>query len=1206
MICFTRKTARLVLLVTLACLATATGTAAMRKNAPRPAESLVLPEAAVRGNVRTGKGRGSMHLEPDRIRLTARSSGPGAYPLNMIRQTTVLDYLLPEPVPLPGTSDRLAMRYKLTEAENKGGACGLRVIVEDHRGARWAVGTRLSGKHSALRVTAGYERLQTHSWTTHELGRRDPLVMVPLDRETYGQYDAPLQPLKLAGFRLEIERAPKRKDTVLDIRALRSVPAGHRPEPYWLITEEMGWLLRHGHRQRARFYGRFGWGPDSPGPYLKAADLKLRAGEYLYCWKILELNDWDVVRAGRGKRTIETAADPLRLNLPLLAKGTYRLHLGLRRKEGKSFHDFRLLYVVIRNSRGAVDRDSAIPAESQLLRIHSSSRSAVFPAGKPAGFTLRSRTKGTIKWSLESADQKTVADGKSAPGKPVGFQLDSLREKHAALWLRATLLRDGTPVDLLQRTLGFAGSESDRPVDALMEAAGNLQPLTGEIRRTKGDWGEGFTPVATNHDNYMRLFSPWLDEAHDTGYNIVELSAPWFDLEPLPGVYQFHYLDRLIAAANRRGLHVMLRVHPSQRLTPAWVRRSLMQDQRGLAHGLWNGANKLFFSAASPELRHGLHNYLQILMRRYRNVPGVAGITLTSLFFDHDLVDQPWVGQYVDYSEAMRRHFVNDLKRKYDGSLSTLCDAWEEPLRTWAEVTIPEPAAQYDADGRLQPRLARRWQDWVESKLGAVEALRLGAVAAARDGKPGCRAGLYSTGTIRFYIHDLKEQKGFMPQGHMEASYPQTNVPLPVRFEPHSKIARTTPLVDVGMTNILMAAEPGTHSFFNYWRPEWELASRPAPVQKAEHRLQQWFAVVDRLANARSWRADPSQPGVYLRSLDMLRYSLQHTFSPRLKDYLKPYQFSTGRDNVHVQRIDAAQVAETDILSNRPYLYVPYAADTLSPGVIEKLARYTEAGGRLVLEATSGYRSTTGSRNALAEALGAPEIMPQPFTDAEQHSQPAAWHENAPIRNVPLAFRTQPFEPPVENQPTPFLHNITRAYLRPFRIEADLPHGGDIVATYEDGTPAAVQKQVGKGSILLFAGIVDWLSCPGLAAAVDRWGKRREMLADPVPTPDVLCRFFRKDETVFALGRRFIGHADLSSLKGGRRPNTMIPKGVQLSFPAGLVADKVFTVRRLLEGRKQARVRAQRLTRHGLELELEPGQAFFLQLKPVDSEAEDK
>ncbi len=1156
-------------------------------------DTLALPAGLViDARATLGGGEGKLTVGPDgQTKIELKATALGDYAENWKFPAAVLDYLLPTPQPLPAECSRLALSVNCGYDENKHPPAMFRVIIRDARGGLWAVATRLRGGGSKLPWTQGYETIETYPWDASEVGRIDRWVMMSLEPQKFDEYDAPRPPLALAGFRLILE---KEKPFAFALGEIRSVARGSQPNPYWVLNT--GGERLHNEREGAWEIQRSGQGPDQPAPYLKASDLRLSNGRNEYTWEILAADEWTPVAGGRGELTVTDKTAPA-VAFPLLPNGTYRLRLYVRHVDQPAGRSFFFHYVMIRNSRGEALAET-IPAKP--LTFSTSAGGNLFAAAEGAQATVGCAPDATagasIAWKLLTADGRELA-GATAPaeaGARVGLTPHFAAE--TCLWLKAELQREGKTVDQAWRLLGRPAAPV-QPVAADPAAANaKLAPLAGKFQRTKGDWHEGGTDIAVKHAETMEKMAGWLDEAKEIGYNIVELSAPWFDLNPLPGVYQFSYLDKLVEASKQRGFYVVLRVHPNNGVTPGWVKRTFQADQNGLVEGVWHGGPNLLLTVASTEMVEAQKTYLRALAAHYRADPQVIGYTLSNVYFDHSLVDSPWLGEITDYSDAMRRSFVAGLREKYR-TLAALSAAHGRTYSSWEAVELPRPNVAVDEMGRVRPRPDRLWLDFAAHKTELMLAFRRDAISALRESDPACAVGPYSDSVRAFLEHYYTAHGIFVAQGSMEEQYPPEPLSYRVRYEPHAKVTRGALVTDVGVSNLLFH-RPGWNEFFNYWFPQWRIAETEPPIRGAEMRLKQWFAAADRLAGAQEFAA-ADQPatarGLMLHSLETLIYSWQHMHTSRVDDYVKPYRHQAKIEKVGLDDLFSPALT-AEALQGRPYVYVPYSSDALTAEQRKLFKTYVEAGGRLILEASSGcWEPGNDTTNRLGAEFGLPEAKPT-AAPADVTSQSFTAAPGGLLAGLKLAFRVRNWQPPIDDQPEPWIDTAVRNYYRPYALSAAAPAGATVVAE-RDGQPAALLVKAGRGEVLCFVGVVDWFDSPGLALRLANWGCGRPLDAQPPEAPELLASPMTQGEKLYVLGRRFVRHDLIAKLKQGQTtPEVETAEAMTVLFPQAQTGR--YRVTDILNGTELGVQAAEALRTAGVKVSLKRGQAFVLEAVP--------
>lgn len=1130
------------------------------------AVALTLPDCSVAAKAETGAAVGTLTAKDGLAAITAEVSGFGDYVENWRMPAAVLDFRLPQAVPVPVNCGRVTMLIDCPYMKSPKSAAMLRALIRDRRGAEWAVGTRLQGGSSRIPFTKGFDRIETYGWGVNELGRVDPWVMTSLDPVKYDEYCHPELPVSVVGIRLIVTEG---NHFEMALKGLAGELEGVPPDPYWCFSSDPTYAGRYGAEGEI---DTFGWGPDESGPRLRASDLDLSPGRFAFTWEILGADESKSLRSGSGVLDAKLPANAI--ELPLLPCGSYRLRLFLR-PEGAGVGKLRhLLLMVIRNSR---PEPVAAVSPTKPLRLDSE---GAFHCSAP----------GTLTWTVESPDRRPLRQGEAqvAAGSRTTPDLHDLMAKETALWLTARLVADGVELDAVDRVLAKP-STPPPPPSALGGKAAKLAPLLNVFRRTKGDWHEGNTSIVGRHAETMENMKGWLDEAKETGYNIVEFSAPWYDLEPLPGAYQFEYLDRLVAEAKKRGLYVVLRSHPIATQVPGWVPRELQEDQSFRVHGVWHGGSNLIFTPASQALRSNYYKFLEALATHYRGDANVLGYILTNVFFDHGFIDGPWLGEHVDCSNAMRLRYVDFLKAKY-GTLAALAVAHQRSYGSWEDVAIPSFEPELDPQGRVRPPSTAPALDYADCKRQVMLTFRTDAFAALRQGDPACILGPYSDSTRVFLERTFVKESCFVPQGAMEDQYIPAVSPYIVRFEPHAKVSRGALTTDVGLSNLAFH-KLGWSELFNYWMPEWRLATVTPDIRAAELRLKAWFKALDTMNGAVELQQDDGllKPAARLASLETLFYAWRHVHGSRLDDYLNLH---ATRANAEKLRCDTqfTPAVTPATLKDCPYVYVPYASDTLDSGLVKTLSDYVEAGGHLAMEWSGGYWSPRSERrNVLGSALGLPDTKP---VDRATDAVAATLVPGGPFDGVKLAFRTRGYKPPTDDQPVPWIHTAARPYFRLCEFVGPLPAGAKVLANV-DGSPAVITLKRGKGEVMLFAGTVDWLACPGLASRLDAWGRGLKSNAQQQPDPELLVSSYTRGDERFALGRRFASHSLIRGLKQG-----VVPDGckepAELPIPLNGVPGVKYAVTELLSGRDLGQFDG----KDAVPLKLVRAEAFVLQAKP--------
>jgi len=762
------------------------------------------------------------------------------------------------------------------------------------------------------------------------------------------------------------------------------------------------------------------------------------------------------------------------------------------------------------------------------------------------------------------------------------------------LWLTASLFKDDIELDKVRRMVGYETKPS-RSGPALGGPASKLDPLRAVFRRTRSDGGiSAQTFIVTNHDQTMALMIPWLDEAREVGYNIIETWVPWSDLEPLPGIYQFQYLDPLVKEAEKRGLHVVLRFTPGADLAPSWVCPEFQENQYYLGQGTWSGSSQRLWSLASSSLRPNYYKFLEKTAAHYRSDPMVLGYTMDDIFCDHGIIDEPDLGQHMDYSAAMHDYYIKYLKSKYKNSLEKLSQAQNCDYHNWNEISIPSLEPEFDEKGRLVPCQSQEGLDFAACKRQVLETFRTEGNDAVRRGDPACIVGPYADTCADFDARIYAQTKCFVPEGSMEEQFP---------VEPHDYIARCEPITyvegsiiaDVGITNIAFH-KFGWNEFNNYWFPTHTIDTAPPLLKESELRLQKWFSVLDQLKGVKEIDDAKDQPKtpLVIGSLETLVYTWKTIFTSRMADSASPFFFQAGKEKVRAKFIFSADVT-AESLRNCPYVYLPYASDTLDQRLRSLLEKYVSNGGKLIMEWSSGYWEAGQKKgNILGGDLGLPDVSP---LEIDQPTTTAIVNPAGLLGRTTLFFRTREFKPPVEDQPVAWIHTIPRSYFRLCSIDGALPDNAITLAAI-DKKPVAYLIKYGHGQVIFFAGAVDWLSCPGLVTQVNAWGENQTGEVKAASDPELLVSNYVRGNEWFALGRRFIDHSRISSILGESIPEDCKIKS-SVSIPILVDTHLKYSVQELLSGAQLGQYDGTALRNGAVSIPLGRGEGFVLRATPI-------
>ena len=182
------------------------------------------------------------------------------------------------------------------------------------------------------------------------------------------------------------------------------------------------------------------------------------------------------------------------------------------------------------------------------------------------------------------------------------------------------------------------------------------------------------------------------------GGELVSACARYHCFEPLPGVYNLDYFDRIVRQARTQGLGLMLGLWWYDFAGPSqyWLEDQRMLGQDGT---VGPGANQMYSLFAPRYTRHA-RRAVDILLRRYGNTPEVwVWHPHPYGWADHD------AHTIFDYHPAALAAWAEWLKERH-GTIEAMNEAYGLDVSAWDEVGVPEPLWK-------EPQQKGRWEDVV-------------------------------------------------------------------------------------------------------------------------------------------------------------------------------------------------------------------------------------------------------------------------------------------------------------------------------------------------------------------------------------------------------------------------------------------------------------------------------------------------------------
>ncbi len=606
----------------------------------------------------------------------------------------------------------------------------------------------------------------------------------------------------------------------------------------------------------------------------------------------------------------------------------------------------------------------------------------------------------------------------------------------------------------------------------------------------------------------------------------VRIDLNWPTLEPLPGVFRFHSIDRMVKTIEAAGLNVAFEVYGFYQVPP-WVRSfDSMADSQGDIHNLWyaGGVHRVP-SPSDPRFLAALSQLWRALAARYGHDPDVSGYAFLGLFADHFYFDrQP--GTTVDYSAAAERSFRWFLHHHRGYSLAKLAKRYHARYRTWSEVNLPQPSAAVGA----WPRIPRRWSDFLAFRRWTFQRYVHAVVRAIRSGDSLGYIHLYQLGEVPMgsVVDYLAAHGGALDDGgdEQESGVASASPLLYLRnlgdfSESVAQMPQSRYTIYMLFTKLYYSGAGGNFRWL------WNMSGGRNAANKA-HWLEimryfgrRWQPVLNRMYAARAPELDlavlspisgnPAEQylGSYLKSQAWPSVWLGGLL---LQDHQFPYW--VGRWNHPTSALRGAKLA--------------FVAGNMivqpSSHYWDSVAAWVRRGGKLVLMSPASGRWALNHRREDFYLLGKMGLGLE-RTNKRLHDQKVLTNGQTPFSGgqvVPLA-------------------NIGLNGKPGFQELKPVGHYKTL-ASFSDGSPAIIRFNFGKGEVVLFLQTVDCFTLRnlvdpnhGIVAALCRWGGVKRFFDSNQPNFR-LC-LLRDGKSIFLLVHHYqppswFTHPDIRVLSG--------------------------------------------------------------------------
>ncbi|MEI6500003.1 MAG: beta-galactosidase, partial [Armatimonadota bacterium] len=819
--------------------------------------------------------------------------------------------------------------------------------------------------------------------------------------------------------------------------------------------------------------------------------------------------------------------------------------------------------------------------EGGFLDVRTDPPSHVFAPGQELSFRLQVRLpplsgERSLHISLTDYGFKvlkeethTVPDTASGVWETnVAFPAHSTEACRALVQLRVA----GKLVDQDSLILG-------RPAGRRREAA---KPRAAEPRPVSAkDTGTGATASAflvygvppAGLDTLARV-GRGMDQAVLSGNQFVEIQVPWADLEPLPGLYQFALLDKILDLAQDKGLKVKLAPWYLADHAPRWLFACPACYEDGSSAFI--GGSHFVPSPSNPFVQQSIVRLWETIARRYRDHPALAGYLVVGPSLDLGYWHNGLL-HTTDYSPTMLASYRRYLSEVCHHSLAAISQRYGQTVDSWDAVFPPQKDWTQEVDLRPQwvDFLAyQQWElyQWMEREFRVI-----------REQDPVHTVTQYqmvSYGPQEYYYPLFQKYHIEATTGGSESADYQRFVSLYHLWGLRSRGGETIQTVDRwnlqrSIFNMLAYGGDG-----GYYAVQWHNVF-PEP----------WDAEPDGPAQLERWSAVQGVGG-WLKRVKKINFSPDYArWSPIIEELgktqplppqagclssyancqytmrsLLPYWVSGAQvtrawmEKEHHLPLWISDTTPLGRFRDLKLLVADADIPVMSRATAQNLTAYVKAGGCLVTFAATGrYTVETGKSDfGFLAGLGfsTPEPMPQ-------SGAAIALHGTSLLAGVDLVFR-----------------NLDRVHA---------PPGTEVLGGLSDGTPCVLRRSLGAGEVILFLGELDWEQSGQVLGALCR--QRQVAQWCDAEASGVGVYALRQGETRYVLAYAYPDKRQ-SAGAGEQRTRARV-KLHCLDAPA-------YRVTELGHGRDLGDFTAQQLE-SGLQTELQSGELQVFRCTPVPS-----
>lgn len=518
-----------------------------------------------------------------------------------------------------------------------------------------------------------------------------------------------------------------------------------------------------------------------------------------------------------------------KFEIPVTRPGTYRVRIkSYDAGTGTFFTQEWMRFIILRGS-------GKLPAAPlpERLAINPETPWGVLKDNQKLIFRIQGLddAKWELKWGFMpfttapvsfSAEQKyTLKETVPLNSKSMTVQRPFSTSGEDLVTVTAELWRNGVRVERVDRDMGIGNTLPRSPetgtgipamADAFRENGGiwqNLQLHAFDGINDKQQWFE-------KNIGELKKISPWL------GFNIYP-----GEFEPLPGVFNWKPLERLLDIAARHQARVVL--YLAEKYPPEWAPVRFFLDENGKAHNshiVWKylkGGYNYATGEGAPEI---IRNFNIQLARRFKNHPGLGAYYFEN---EHIVSDGSSPALAASHDAGNRKCFQAFLKKKYETPAS-LNRAYGTKYRSFAEVPFPTAGRKHNETNLMK----LDFQEYIWDSAG--EFIRNYQLDPVRREDPSRPIVVYAPAMLRtvkaeFYEHMVKND-ALLANGGVHSWLDQmifreahNAVPgLLERMEPHNMFSYAPGKygLDDMIFGMLAMGGRGLNFHYFYWAKSWE------------------------------------------------------------------------------------------------------------------------------------------------------------------------------------------------------------------------------------------------------------------------------------------------------------------------------------------------------------------------------------------------